>query len=157
MTEDYKKEQSILNKWFHLRAATQFVNSSGISGSSTACCTPSTLMSSSTGTSFGVVMILEGMKPAHYSRITKHPSAAVELHVFLEKLGRMAWAEEPGMGLGGSCCVARGGWLIPALQGRAKARSATRLHHRYFLNVFFSPFYFHPVPVWPMPQARCEF
>lgn len=137
MTEDYKKEQSILNKWFHLRAATQFVNSSGISGSSTACCTPSTLMSSSTGTSFGVVMILEGMKPAHYSRITKHPSAAVELHVFLEKLGRTAWAEEPGMGLGGSCCVARGGWLIPALQGRAKARSATRLHHRYFLNVFF--------------------
>ena len=103
MTEDYKKEQSILNKWFHLRAATQFANSSGISGSSTACCTPSMLTSSSTGTSFEVIMILEGIKSAHYSRITKCPSAAVELRVFLEKLGRTAWAGESGTGLGGSC------------------------------------------------------
>lgn len=64
MTKDYKKEQSILNKWFHLRAATQFANSFGISGSSAACFTPSTLTSSSTGTSFGVLVILEGIKPA---------------------------------------------------------------------------------------------
>lgn len=72
MTEDYKKEQSILNKWFHLRAATQFANSSGISGSSTACCTPSTLTCSWMGTSFsGVILILERIELAHYLSLTK--------------------------------------------------------------------------------------
>lgn len=121
MTEDYKKEQSILNKWFHLRAATQFANSSGISGSGAACRTPSMLTSSSTGTSFGVIVILEGIKLSHYSRITKHPPVSAELGAFLEKLGRTG-LESPGPGWeehavwdvgGGSSLLCRGGQRCP--------------------------------------------
>lgn len=157
MTEDYKKEQSILNKWFHLRSATQFANSSGISGSSAACCMPSMLASSSIGTTFGVIVILEGIKLAHYSHVTKCPSVAVELCVFLEKLGRTAWAGEPRTGLGGSCCMGCGGSLIPALQGRAEAHSATHSHHRYFFNVFFHPFIFIRYLFAPCPKRCCKF
>jgi len=118
MTEDYKKEQSILNKWFHWRAATQFANSSGISGSGTACCTPSVLMSSSTGTSVGVIVISEGIKLAHYSSVTKRPSAAAELPVLLEKLGGMGWA-------GRSMLCGTRGTADPCLAGEGRG---TRCH-----------------------------
>lgn len=128
MTEDYKKEQSILHKWFHLRAATQFANSSGISGSGAACCTPSTLTSSSTCASFGVIMILEGIKLAHYSRVTKHPSVSAELCELLEKLGRMVYDREPRRML----LCGTWGWLIPAWQRRAVVHWATHSHHRFF-------------------------
>lgn len=108
MAEDYKKEQSILNKWFHLRAATQFANSSGIPGRSAACCTASMLTSSPARRSCGVVVILEGIKLAHYSRVPKRPSVAVE------QPGRMARAGEPGTAPGGAWDA---GGLIPALGG----------------------------------------
>lgn len=85
MTEDYKKEQSILNGWFHLRAATQFANSSGISGSPAGCCTPSVLTSSSASTSARVIGSLGRIKPGYYSCVTKCPSEPV----FLKKLGSM--------------------------------------------------------------------
>lgn len=148
MTEDYKKEQSILHKWFHLRAATQFANSSGISGSGAACCTPSTLTSSSTCTSFRVIVILEGIKLAHYSCVTKHPSASAELCELLEKLGRMVWDRVPGrIMLRGTC-----GWLIPTRQRRAGMRWAP-IHITDIFKMFFSPSCSQLVPDCPMPRA----